>query len=152
MRRVPTLALVSATIAFSAAAMLPAHAADAKVAHITARDHGTFVTSPLSPPLVLTQDQGTGIATHLGHYSLQGSRSSTWPPCRSAMVPSPSPQPTATASSGPTPAPPQAPAIRSSSPTTSPARSPVGPDASREPKGNSPGTASPTWEPGSSPT
>ncbi len=73
MRRVPTLALVSATIAFSAAAMLPAHAADAKVTHITARDHGTFVTSPLSPPLVLTQDQGTGIATHLGHYSLQGS-------------------------------------------------------------------------------
>jgi hypothetical protein len=73
MRRVTTLAILATTIAFSAAALVPANAAQTKVTHITARDHGTFVTSDLTPPLVLTEDKGTGNATHLGRYSLKGS-------------------------------------------------------------------------------
>src|SRR6185369_16734923 len=74
MRRIPSLAIIATTIAFSAAALLPANAAEAKcVTHITARDHGTFVTSDLTPPLVLTKDKATGIATHLGRYTLRAS-------------------------------------------------------------------------------
>ena len=74
MRRISDIGIVAATIAVSAATVLPAHAADTeKVTHITARDHGTFVTSPRVPPLVFTEDEGTGTATHLGRYTLDGS-------------------------------------------------------------------------------
>jgi hypothetical protein len=74
MRRVTSLTIMAAAIVVTASAVTPAHAASSSnVTTLVIRDHGTFTTTPLTPPFVLTQDQATGHATHLGHTTMQAS-------------------------------------------------------------------------------
>jgi hypothetical protein len=66
-RKLPILGLIASALVLFASSGV-AIAGDEKT--IRGSDSGSFTTTPLTPPFVLTQDVTTGHGTHLGKYTV----------------------------------------------------------------------------------